>query len=44
MEVLGVGNYIGFFACGLGYGIVIAGIPFLVGLTIRQCVKLIQHS
>lgn len=43
MEVLGIGTYIGFFACGLGYGVVIAGIPFLVGLTIRQCVKLIQH-
>lgn len=44
ITVLGVSDYIGFFARGISYGIVFAGIFFLVGLTISQCVKLIQQS
>ena len=44
VTVLEISDYIGFFARGISYGVVYAGIFFLVGLTISQCVKLIQQS
>lgn len=44
MIVYGVCDYIGFFALGIGFGLVFAGIFFLVGLTVSQCVKLIKSA
>lgn len=39
-----IGDCFGFFVTGLSYGLVFAGICFLVGLCVSQCLKLINMA